>query len=409
MQHTRLGILIASLQAGGAERAALGLFEEFSRAGVETSLLTLHCNREMLETLEPEPRGLVERRLTSLGSADIRSGTLLKTLLGPWHLLRLAGAKRRLRLDVVLSIMERANILNLLTPGGARRVVSIRSFPSLLMSSKTPLKRWLVERLYGFLLRRADRIVVVSREAAMDVERLHPEVSGRCDVIYNTCDVERLQARARAPLPAEHAALFDNPVVLAGGRMKPEKGHWHLLRAFAEVARQEPSVRLVLLGDGPLRPDLLGLRDKLGLEDRVFFPGFQSNVLPWVSGARVFVLPSVWEGFPNSLLEALAVGTPVVASDCRSGPRELLAPESDPTRKTTGIDETPSGFLVAAPDGVRRPAGQDLTVEERLLAEAIVRSLRVEGGTRSALPPRERLAEFAPERIIKRWMDLLAG
>jgi len=409
VQPTRLGILIASLQAGGAERAALGLYEAFRAAGVDSFLLALDRNRDMLATVAPEQREALARDLVGLGGADIRRGTLAKTLSAPRQAWKLARAARRLRLDVVLSIMERANIMNLLVPGARRRILSIRSYPSLLFSSKSRLKRWLVQGLYARLLTRADRIVVVSREAATDFERLFPAIAGRCRVIYNACDVGRVRALAEAPLPDEHARLFERRVVIACGRLKPEKGHWSLVRAFSEVAGRHPEARLVVLGDGPLAADLARLRDDLGLRDRLFLPGFQANAPAWIARSRVFVLPSLWEGFPNALLEALAVGTPVVASDCRSGPRELLAPDTDPERKTDEIETTALGLLVPPPDDVRRPAGAPLTRQEQLLARAIERSMEDAGenaGVEEAT--KERLAEFAPDRIVGEWRRLMA-
>ncbi len=408
MRPVRVGILIASLQQGGAERAALGLLDRLHAAGVDVFLLTLDRNREMALTADPEASRILSRRIIRLSGSDVRWSTVSKTLFGPWHWIRLGRALRRLDIDVLVSIMERANILNLVTPGARRRILSIRSYPSLLLSSKTPLKRFLVVRFYNILLRRADRMVFVSREAAADFEALFPIVSGRGTVIYNMCDIDRVRALGQSPIPEKFASFFEKPALVSVGRLNPEKGHWHLLRAFERVSRRETDARLVILGKGPLERELLRLRDGLGLTDRVLFPGFQTNPLAWVAKAQAFVLPSLWEGFPNSLLEAMALGIPVVSSDCRSGPRELLAPNGDPTHKTESIDFTPFGTLVAPPDGQPRAAGQALTRQEELLAEAMERVLR-DPRLRSAQAraARERADAFAPERIVSQWIQLL--
>ena len=330
---TRVGILIASLKVGGAERAAMGLLEGLRSEGIEAFLLTLDGNREMLQTLDGPRRETVSSHVVELGHGDIDRGTIAKVLAGPRQWLTLRRAVRRLDLDVLVSVMERANIMSLMTLAPLRRVLSIRSYPSRLIESKTRLKRWLVVRFYRLLLRRADRLVFVSREAAADFESLFPEVAGRGTVIYNACNLDRMRAQADSPVPEPHGEVFAGPVVIACGRMNPEKGHWSLVRSFSLVSRSVADVRLVILGSGPLEAELRQLVDRLGLAGRVLLPGFEPNPAAWIARARVYVLPSVWEGFPNSLLEALAVGTPVVASDCRSGPRELLSPGSDPTRE----------------------------------------------------------------------------
>lgn len=405
----RLGILIASLEAGGAERAALGLLDGFGSAGFDPFLIALDGNREMLDAVEAGRREALSRRIVHLTGADVSRGTLAKTLAAPVQWLRLYRLLRARRPQVVLSIMERANIMNLMMPAGSRRIISIRSYPTLLFDSKTAAKRQLVKRSYALLLRRADHIVFVSREAAMDFERLFPGSADRSTVIYNPCDAERIRAQARQPVPAEFEPIFEQPVVIACGRLNAEKGHHALIRAFSEVARQDPRVRLVVLGSGRMERVLRDLRDALGLRERVFLPGFQPNPLAWMARAAVYVLPSAWEGFPNSLLEALAVGVPAVSSDCSSGPRELLVPESDPRQKTTGVERTPLGFLVPAPDAALRDAAEPLHGAEQAMARAILRALE-DRQWREAYAPaaRERASDFTPERILSRWLRLIA-
>ena len=163
-----------------------------------------------------------------------------------------------------------------------------------------------------------------------------------------------------------------------------------------------------VVGSGALEDELKLLVDPLGLTNRVLLPGFEPNPAAWISRARVYVLPSVWEGFPNSLLEALAIGIPVVASDCRSGPRELLVPDSDPTRKTDGIEATPYGYLVPAPDDRRLAPSEPPTRQELMMAEAIERTLRdTDSSSRQAEAARRRADEFAPEKIFPDWLEVL--
>ena len=123
----------------------------------------------------------------------------------------------------------------------------------------------------------------------------------------------------------EHPWFGDGgaPVILAAGRLAPQKDYPTLLRAFAEVARSRPA-RLVILGQGVERERLLELAERLGVADRFDLPGFDVNPFRYMSRASVFVLSSRYEGFPNVLAQAMACGAPVVSTDCRSGPSEML-------------------------------------------------------------------------------------
>jgi glycosyltransferase involved in cell wall biosynthesis len=398
-RRVRLGILIASLQQGGAERASLGLLDALLAAGADVRILTIDRNREMAVAKELTPR------IVGLSGSDIRWGTVRKTLVAPWHGLLLLRAVRRFDLSVVLSVMERANIFNLLTSGNHARVLAIRSYPSAMLASKVPLKRFLILRVYGALLDRADRIVVVSREAAAEFAALYPKTKSRIEVIYNACDVMTIARQAYGA--AARPGLLRAAGARFGRALDPRQGTRPAARAFAEVARRDPDVRLAIVGKGPLEAELRALCDDLRLTDRVRFLGFQPNPMPWVARARAFVLPSLREGFPNALLEALALGVPVIAADCRSGPREILAPRTNPERKTAGLEVGECGILVPAPDGVKRRANEALSPQEDCLAAAMLRLLEDDVlHERQARHARQRALDFSPERILPQWLRL---
>jgi glycosyltransferase involved in cell wall biosynthesis len=113
------------------------------------------------------------------------------------------------------------------------------------------------------------------------------------------------------------------PVILAVGRLTLQKDFPTLIRAFARL-RARRSARLVILGEGELRDELEALVAELGLTADVALPGFVDNPFSWMRGSALFVLSSAWEGFGNVLVEAMACGTPVVSTDCPSGPAEIL-------------------------------------------------------------------------------------
>jgi glycosyltransferase involved in cell wall biosynthesis len=253
--------------------------------------------------------------------------------------LRLAGLIRDLSPDAVLSTSSGGNLVVSLA-----HWLSARSECSLVLSERNTYSKarqklppWLpVTTVKSFLYRRADLIVAVSRGVAADLERVLGLPSGLVKVIYNPVVDSNLLARANEPI--EHPWFQeDRPIILAVGRLVPQKDYPTLLRAFAGLRRSHPC-RLVILGEGPLRQSLAGLCEDLGIAQDVQFMGFVPNPFPYMRHCTVFVLSSQYEGLPGALIQAMACGAAVVATDCDSGPREviehgvngLLVPVGDP-------------------------------------------------------------------------------
>jgi glycosyltransferase involved in cell wall biosynthesis len=184
------------------------------------------------------------------------------------------------------------------------------------------------ERLLPALIRRAypaaDAIVAVSDGVADDLARTAAIARDRITVINNPVITPDMTELARRP--CAHDWLKHNrpaPVAIAVGRLTAQKGFDVLIRAFAEVRRRR-AARLLVLGDGPERAHLQALIDDAGLAGDVQLAGWVDNVYAYLSRADAFVLSSRWEGLPTVLIEALFCAVPVVATDCPSGPREIL-------------------------------------------------------------------------------------
>jgi glycosyltransferase involved in cell wall biosynthesis len=168
------------------------------------------------------------------------------------------------------------------------------------------------------------RLIAVSQGVADDVIAITGMSDRQVTVVRNPTVSPAMLAAAALPVEHPWFAQGALPVVLGVGRLTEQKDFPTLLRAFAEVER-ERDARLVILGEGQLREALLEQARQLGIADKVAFPGFTHNPWAWMHRASVFVLSSRWEGSPNTLTEALALGTPVVSTDCPSGPKELLS------------------------------------------------------------------------------------
>lgn len=315
-----------------AERAPLRvafLFGHLHRGGMQRAVSNLtHCLPPGIESFvayfgRDEPGFAFRATMVDLAVPGVLGSPPTRKLANfATRVARVRRFVREQRVDVVVSMGEIANVVNVL--GGApRRVLSVRSAPTASLGdsgSYAPVYAMLRRMLY----RRAHAVVAVS-QAIGDELRGRYAVPGRLvRVIPNLYDAAAIGEAAREPLPAELAWLAGRTYVVAVGTLAVHKGQFELVRAVARARRALPSLELVLVGEGEARGALQALVEELGLDGAVHLVGFRGNPHAIVARARAFVLASHFEGFPNALVEAMLCGVPVVATDCPTGPREIL-------------------------------------------------------------------------------------
>ena len=306
----RVALFVSSLRGGGAERAMLDIARGLSQRGLAVDLVLVEATGAYMENVPPDVR------LIDLDSRKVVS-----------CFPRLARYLRRERPDVIISTMTRVNVMailarNVISKGTA--VVARRAAAFSMEYTHGNLKERILLRLERFLLQYAEAVVTNSREAASDLHSADSNVGSIARVIYNPVVWPDIHEQASAS--ACHPWLSDKstPVILAAGRIVPHKDYRTLLIAFAKVVIKSLSARLIILGEGPELPALRSLARNLGVTQYVDFPGFMVNPFAFMSKAAVFAHSSVYEGLPNVIVQAMACGTPVVSTDCLSGPRELL-------------------------------------------------------------------------------------
>jgi glycosyltransferase involved in cell wall biosynthesis len=307
----RLAVLISFSGEGGVERMVLNLIEEFAAdSDLQLDLLTIRADSAHLGSL---PEAI---RVVDLGTRH--TGTSLRPLM---------RYLRDSQPQALLAAKDRAGriaiLANRLTGSRCRVVIRLGTNLSASMEGRPAVVRQIRYLWMRSLYRWADRIVAVSDGVAQDTLAITRLPADRVEVIRNPVVNARLRALAREPVAHPWLRTKDRPVILGVGRLTEQKGFDVLLAAFARVRADRPC-RLVILGEGKLRERLIRHIHDLGLREDVDLHGFRPNPYPEMAAADVFVLSSRWEGSPNVLTEAMALGTPVVSTDCPSGPREIL-------------------------------------------------------------------------------------
>lgn len=299
---------LPALHGGGAERVVLDLASTWAATGRSIEIVVASRSGEL-------------RAATPPGVTVIDLGCR-RTVAA---IVPLARYLRRRRPRALLSTLEHANVTAVLAAclGPRTRVVlreaNTASRDLMPTGARSHALLWLMRRTY----RRADAVIAVSEGVASDLVHHIGVRRERITIIANPVLTDRVWAGAATRPEHPWFAPDEPPVIVGVGRLTPQKGFDSLIRAFAE-ARRHAACRLLILGEGELRDALRTEASTLGVSDDVALPGFVDNPFPYLAYAGSFALTSRWEGLPNALIQALALGTPVVATDCHSGPAEVL-------------------------------------------------------------------------------------
>ena len=310
-RRVRVALFLPSLDGGGAERVMVTLANGLSETGLEVDLVVAKAHGAFLKQLGPKVRLIdldCNRMLFSLVSLAryLRSNRPAAMISAMYHANVVAIAAARLAACGVRVVATEHSTFDLV-PAEQSANPSTSSFYALAM-----------RLLYPF----AHEIVAVSKGVAGDLKRVaRLKVEPR--IIYNPILSKQIYSKAQREPNHAWFAAGQPPVVLAVGRLDPVKGFADLIRAFALV-RKNTMARLLILGEGDERANLQAQIDALSLRADVVLHGVTDNPYAYMKRACLLVLSSTREGLPTVLVEALGLGTPVVATDCVAGPSEIL-------------------------------------------------------------------------------------
>jgi glycosyltransferase involved in cell wall biosynthesis len=357
-----LAFFIQDLREGGAERNVARVLNGIVARDITTDLVVIRRTGSFFEELDPR-----------VNVVQLPQTRTITSILG---LKRYLETRRPTALVASLTHTNVAAIVaNMLAKQRTRLIVVERNQ----FSTNRELKTGLVRMSYGlvpWIYRKADCIGAVSMGVRDDLAATTGLPAEKVEILYNPVVSEKLFLRADEPVT--HPWLVDRsvPVVIGVGRLSPQKNFPLLIRAVAKVRKERP-LKLIILGEGVLRPELEALIRELNVEDDIVLPGFDANPFRFLKHASLFVMSSDWEGLPTALIEAMACGTPVVATDCDSGPGEIL-------------DEGRLGQIV--------PRG-----DVNAMADAIVTALENPGDAAARIA---RASEFSLDRAVDRYLEV---
>jgi N-acetylgalactosamine-N,N'-diacetylbacillosaminyl-diphospho-undecaprenol 4-alpha-N-acetylgalactosaminyltransferase len=330
----KIAIFINSLAGGGAERVTSYLLPYLVNKGHKVVLVLTEE-----ELAYPVPKEVPIHYLDRSGKNESGVTKLLKL---PWLAYRYAQFLRNENITHSFSLLTRPCYINIMarwfTSHPYKLMVSERNFPSMQYGGnhlQARINNFLVKRLYP----KADLVVSNAKASAQDLVDNFGVAKERTRTIYNPIDIDKIQQMEGIQ------DFFDPNYVNAVsiGRLVPEKNHTFLLDAVLPFNH----LRLYIFGEGELRKSLEEKIQGLGLENRVFLMGFESNPFQYLKAADFFLFGSLNEGFPNVLMEAMCCGLPIVSTNCKSGPDEMMELKE---AKTGDIMFTDYGILTPVND-----------------------------------------------------------
>lgn len=333
-----ISIFLPALAGGGAERAMLHLAQGLAERGFKTDLVLANAEGDYLASVP-----------SSIRVVDLQAQfpvLISKTIALQHYLKQEQPAVLFSALDILSSAIWAQRLAGVPT----RVIMCVQTHLSRQFRNHQPhtigrirplLVRWLYPRSNG--------IVAASQGVAADVAQITGLSVDRIPVIHNPVVTPEVIQKMQAPVDHPWFAPGEPPVILGVGRLVSQKDFPTLINAFARV-RQQCSARLMILGEGEDRSLLEAQIQQLGLAADVALPGFVDNPYAYMAKAKVFALSSIFEGFGNVVAEAMAAGTPIVSTDCDSGPAEILANGQYGKLVTVGDADALAAAIVATLD-----------------------------------------------------------
>lgn len=356
----KIGLLLPQIAKGGAERAATRISKILSKNHeVYMIVFSQEC------PIAYEYAG----KLIDLGVAPSNSN-IKRLFASKKRIKKLKQIKQSLKLDVVISFTQSPNYVNIKSKvKGCKTIVSIRNFIFIEKSHGFTSK--LLLKTTKTILKESDIILPVSKELATSIQEKFAGIKhleNKMIVLYNPYDIDEIISLSNENIEftKDENVLFK---ICTMGRLTHQKGFWNLIKSFYLFNQIHNNSKLFIVGKGEDCNKIESLIDKLNLKDKVILLGQMDNPFKVISKCDAYVLSSLFEGFPNALVEAMACGLPVIASNCQSGPKEILDDVSK--LDVDGIYKAKYGIIYKNYSSLEEDYSPNITKEHQILADAM--------------------------------------
>lgn len=390
MKKEKTVMLISqSLAGGGAEKVAANLSLE----------LIKKCNVIFVTYEQTENEYQFGGLRVNIHCPGGESNLLVKIVTALNRIKKISQLKKKYKVDCSISFVPQTDYANVCS-----KVKGCKNFIEVSSNSSMAFQSGILREVRKILLKAADRVIVVSEGSREDVVENFGVNREKTAVIYNTCDIAAIHESL-----TQESHICDRKYIVTVGSFRYPKGHWHLIKAFSEIADQIPDYDLVILGDGQYREKYNELIHNLGIDkSRIKMPGYIPNPYSAIKNSSLFVFSSIFEGFGNVIIEAMACGVPVLSVDCDFGPKEILEPSMNVKDPITTFYKAEYGWLLPAFSKEDIDMTNAINTEEKRLGSAILDCLRdtqqMEIYRAKGLT---RCLDFSTSRIVDQWIEVL--
>ena len=377
----KISILIYSLASGGSERVVSILLKELnSRYDITLVLMNYTIFYDIPKAIE----------VVYLENSDSNESGIKKLLKLPILGWKYRGFLKENGFSASVSFMNRPNYMNVfakLFGSKTKTIISERITP-LGEYGSTSVKDIISRFLIRFLYPKANMIIPNSKLTKDELNNFFHIPKNKIKVVYNPIDIQNIEKLKKETVNLQKERF----TFITVGRLEKQKNHILLINAFH---RLNLDAELWFIGDGCLREDLEFKIKELGIEKNIRLLGRQKNPYKFLEIADCFVFSSNYEGFPNVVLEALACGLPVISTDCKSGPREIIAPDSDFKKQTDEIEIAKYGILVPINNAQKMTQAMQMIMSDKELQKRYIKSVPI------------RAMDFDKAKIINQYINII--
>lgn len=403
-EKNNVAIICPTLSRGGAERI-VGYLSKHINPVADNLFIILFNAKEITYSysgeiidldFDPDRRNLKNKFLNRI----------LKVISYVKLIIKLKKIKKKYNINTSISFMDTPNIVNILSKTNEKIILSVRINKSIQsMFQKISFGRKIEILLMKVIYRFADKIVSISEGVKKDLILNFGLKEEKIDTIYNFIEIDEIEQKLSEPLSPELASFFNNHDVLINvGRFEKQKNQIHLIKKFKEINEKNTNTRLVLIGKGTLEKEILKEINTLNLEDKVIVLPYSNNPFKYIKHSKIFILNSLYEGFGNVILEAMVCNVPVISTNCKSGPSEIIAGDVNLEGENINVSYFSRGILIPVEkdsEVIQDSANPLLIAVESILENEDLRNRLMFNGSKYVK------TQYSNENLREKWLKLI--